>query len=68
MKRTVGDHIARRTFLAATAAGGAALLAGRVPGLWGIDSGVAAAPRPVVEDAPWIEATISQLQQLMAGG
>jgi amidase len=68
MKRTVGDHIARRTFLAATAAGGAALLAGRVPGLWGVDSGVAAAPRPVVDDAPWIEATISQLQQLMAGG
>lgn len=68
MKRTVGDHIARRTFLAATAAGGAALLAGRVPGLWGVDSSVAAVPRPAVDDAPWIEATISRLQELLASG
>jgi amidase len=66
MNHVVGDRIARRTFLAASAAGGAALLAGRVPGLWGAGRSLAAAPR--VEDAPWIEATIAQLQQLIGSG
>ena len=66
MNHVVGDRIARRTFLAASAAGGAALIAGRVPGLWGAGRSLAAAPR--VEDAPWIEATIAQLQQLIGSG
>jgi len=67
MKQTVGGHVSRRQFLAATAAGGATLLAGRLQELWGFVPPVPAALRTTVGvDAPWIEATFTQLQQLMA--
>ncbi len=59
-----GHGVTRRQFLGATAAGGAALLAGGAGAL-------AAAPLPMKaaeldEDAPWFEATIPELQALMA--
>jgi amidase len=57
-------RISRRTFLAATSAGSAALLTG------GIGSLVKAAPawRGPDESAPWFEASIPRLQELMASG
>jgi len=55
-------------FLAATAASGSAFLAARVPGLWGFSPAAQATAAPKPADAPFIEATITQLQQLMASG
>ena len=53
-------RLSRRSFLGATAAGGAALMAG------GLGSIASAAPASGPdEDAPWFEATIPQLQALM---
>ena len=53
-------RLSRRSFLGATAAGGAALMAG------GLGSMASAAPSTGAdEDAPWFEATIPQLQALM---
>ena len=53
--------VSRRTFLGASAAGGAAVLTGGWASLAG------AAPRVPRgdEDAPWFEASIPQLQKLM---
>jgi amidase len=66
MDRLADHRLTRRRFLAATAAGGAAILAG------GATSLAAPAPRPQArvadEDAPWFEATIPELQALMASG
>ena len=56
-------RLSRRSFLGATAAGGAALMAG------GLGSMASAAPASGPdEDAPWVEATIPELQALMASG
>ncbi len=66
MDRLVDHRLTRRRFLAATAAGGAAILAGGATSL----AAPAPAPRASVadEDAPWFEATIPELQALMASG
>jgi len=56
--------VSRRTFLGAGAAAGAALAAGNWPSLL-----QAAVTRPIpYAEAPWIEATIPQLQSLMTAG
>ena len=66
MDRLVDRRLSRRRFLAATAAGGAAVLAGGSASL--------AAPPPgpnrrvADEDAAWFEASIPELQALMASG
>jgi len=54
----------RREFLTATAVGSAAVLAGGVGSLLQAKS----AFRGLHEDAPWFEATILELQALMASG
>jgi amidase len=60
----VHGRVTRRAFLGVTAAGGAALLSG------GLRSFVQASSSAAGEapDGPWIEATIPQLQALMASG
>ena len=64
MDRIVDGRLSRRRFLAATAAGGAAILAGG-----GARLTTAAPPAAVAdEDAPWFEASILELQALMAAG
>jgi amidase len=55
-------QLSRRKFLGATAAGGAALLAG------GVGSAVLAKKPSVDESAPWFEASITEIQALMASG
>ncbi len=57
-------RLSRRQFLAATALGGAAVLSG------GATSLVSAKPRAATldEDAEWFEATVPELQALMASG
>lgn len=64
MAHIADRRVSRRIFLAATAAGSAALLTG------GIGSLVRAAPlgRGSDESAPWFEASIPQLQGLMSSG
>jgi amidase len=59
-----GRGLTRRQFLGATAAGGAALLAG---GAGPLATAALAKKAVVDEDAPWFEATIPELQALMAG-
>ena len=60
MDSVIDRRISRRSFLGATAAGGAALMVG------GLGSIASAAPSSVPdEDAPWFEATVPQLQALM---
>jgi amidase len=55
-------QLSRRRFLGATAAGGAALLAGGV-------GSIALARKPSAdESAPWFEASIPEIQALMASG
>ena len=67
MIRRLGDQVSRRRFLAATAAGGAGLLAGRIQGLWGLPPSTRAVVGTLAgSDAPWIEATFTDLQRLMA--
>lgn len=60
------NKISRRAFLGAAAAGGAALLTGG----WHLFARNAAKPMAVAagKDAPWFEASIPQLQALMASG
>ncbi|HEX7251589.1 MAG TPA: amidase family protein, partial [Thermoanaerobaculia bacterium] len=61
MKKQSSNHrVTRRTFLGTTAAGSAALLTG------GLTSFLRAPA--MLADAPFIEATIPQLQALMASG
>src|SRR5438093_5496907 len=55
-------QLSRRRFLGATAAGGAALLAG------GVGSAVLARQPSADESAPWFEASITEIQALMASG
>src|SRR4029450_8362778 len=63
MDGVLDRRISRRSFLGATAAGGAAIMAG------GLGSVASAAPSSVPdEDAPWFEATVPQLQALMGAG
>jgi amidase len=64
MERLVDTRLSRRRFLAATAAGGAAILAGGASSM----AAPARAPRIADEDAPWFEASIPELQDLMASG
>ena len=60
MDSVIDRRISRRSFLGATAAGGAALMVG------GIGSIASAAPSAIPdEEAPWFEATVPQLQALM---
>jgi amidase len=60
MDSVIDRRISRRSFLGATAAGGAALMVG------GLGSIASAAPTSVPdEEAPWFEATVPQLQALM---
>jgi amidase len=59
-----GRGLTRRQFLGATAAGGAALLAG---GAGPLATAALAKKAVIDEDAPWFEATIPELQALMAG-
>ena len=60
MDSVIDRRISRRSFLGATAAGGAALMVG------GLGTIASAAPSSVPdEDAPWFEATVPQLQALM---
>ena len=54
-------RLTRRAFLGAGVAGAAALAGGRLESLFPVSAAEAA-------DEPWIEATIPQLQALMAGG
>ena len=54
-------RLTRRAFLGAGVAGAAALAGGRLESLFPVSTAEAA-------DEPWIEATIPQLQALMAGG
>ncbi len=54
-------RLTRRAFLGAGVAGTAALAGGRLESLFPVSTAEAA-------DEPWIEATIPQLQALMAGG
>jgi amidase len=56
-------HITRRSFLGTTAAGGAALLTGGVTSLFRTDASAAK-----IADSLFVEATIPQLQGLMAAG
>ena len=63
MARHHGRGLTRRQFLGATAAGGAALLAG---GAGPLATAALAKKAVVDEDAPWFEATIPELQALMA--
>src|SRR5262245_222481 len=57
--------LSQRAFLGRTAAGGAALLAGQ----YTLTSRVGGPPHGGGDEAaPWFEATIPQLQELMAGG
>src|SRR5207247_1012614 len=58
--------ISRRSFLVTGAAGGAALLTGGLTSLLRASS--ALAKNTSLENTPWIEATIPQLQALMATG
>lgn len=58
---SAGGAVTRREFLGAGVAGGAALLTGGIGGLFHPASAAAA-------DAPWIEATIPELQRMMATG
>src|SRR2546425_1314494 len=58
----VDQGVTRRTFLGASLASGAALVTGR------FTSPFAAAFTGDDDDAPWIEATIPELQSLMASG
>jgi amidase len=53
--------LTRRALLGAGVVGGAALVAGRLP--WWLESSAAAAPTQ-----PWLEASIPELQALMASG
>ena len=64
MARVTDRRLSRRAFLGASAAGGAGLLLG------GSVLPAAATPRQPIpdENAPWFEATIPQLQALMASG
>src|SRR5881397_3160235 len=64
MERIQPHRMTRRGFLAATAVGSAAVLAG------GVGSLVQAKPpfRGSDQDAPWFEATILELQALMTSG
>jgi amidase len=63
MLSVLDRRISRRSFLGATAAGGAAIMAG------GLGSVASAAPSSVPdEQAPWFEATVPQLQALMGAG
>ena len=56
----------RRAFLAASAAGGTALLAGGWPSLgWAVPPSLLSAAKG---DGPWVDATIPQLQAMMASG
>jgi amidase len=65
----IDDQVSRRRFLAATAAGGAGLLAGRLEGLWGLAPGARAGSGALTgAEAPWIEATFTELQRLMQSG
>ncbi len=64
MDRFADHRLSRRRFLAATAAGGAAILAGGATSLAAPSAGEQVAD----EDAPWFEASIPELQALMAGG
>ena len=69
MRRKVEHLISRRKFLAATAGGSAALLAGDFRGLFGLVPAARPAPRARgAADPPWIEATFRELQRLMATG
>jgi amidase len=60
----VHGRVTRRAFLGVTAAGGAALLGGGLRSF--VQASSSAAGK--VADGPWIEATIPQLQALMASG
>lgn len=51
--------ITRRSLLGTAAAGGTALALGTGPAAWGTSG-------PAIEDGPWIEASIADLQRLMA--
>ena len=64
MDRLADRRLSRRRFLAATAAGGAAIVAGGGTPLAAPGPGAAVAD----EDAPWFEASIPELQALMASG
>lgn len=64
MDRFMDYRLSRRRFLEATAVGGVAILAGG-----GAALAAPAPPKRVAdEDAPWFEASISELQALMASG
>jgi amidase len=52
-------RVTRRALLGSAAAGGTALALGTGRGAWGM-------PVPATADGPWIEATIGDLQELMA--
>ena len=58
------DGVTRRTFVGTTLAGGAALLTGGITSLFHASSAAAA----FLEDGPILEATIPELQALMASG
>src|SRR5438093_453507 len=61
--------ISRRSFLVTGATGGAALLTGGLASLASLFRGSSAlAKNTSLDNAPWIEATIPQLQALMAAG
>src|SRR5262245_34466355 len=60
-----GRSMSRRTFLEASAGAGAAVLAAGLGSFSRAENPAAADPH---EDAPWLEATIPQLQALMASG
>jgi amidase len=63
MDSVLDRRISRRSFLGATAAGGAAIMAG------GLAPVASAAPSSLPdEEAPWFEATVPQLQALMGTG
>lgn len=59
---TTNHDLTRRRFLASAAAGGATVMAG------GLRAVATTAPEAVPTDGPFIEATISELQSLMASG
>lgn len=62
----VSPGVTRRTFLGLSAAGGAALLAGGWSSL-GAATPAFAKP-PATSDVPWFDATVPQLQTMMASG
>lgn len=65
-RRSEPGGVTRRIFLGAGVAGGAALLRGSWSSL--LEAAPQSAPRFAGDDAPWIDATIPQLQAMMNSG